>query len=153
LSTGARHGELISLRWKQVDLNRRTIELEDTKNGECRTLHLIQTVIDELEQLGRIRDLRTTLVFPSEQDPTKPMTSRTAFENAMAKTGITDFGFHGLRHSAASYMAMHGATQKDIASVLGHKSLQTTERYMHLADEHMGCFCQLPSTSRRNVLR
>jgi len=136
LSTGARHGELINLRWKQVDRKRGTILLEDTKNGEQRTLHLIKPVLTELDNLAKVRHLKSDLVFPRATDPSKPMSSREAFTNALARASIEDFTFHGLRHSAASYMAMNGATSSEIAAVLGHKTLAMVKRYSHISDEH-----------------
>ncbi len=55
----------------------------------------------------------------------------------MAEADIKNFRFHDLRHSAASYMAMNGATASEIAAVLGHKTLQMVKRYAHLSDEHI----------------
>ena len=50
--------------------------------------------------------------------------------------GIEDFRFHDLRHSAASYLAMNGASMAEIAEVLGHKTLQMVKRYSHLSEAH-----------------
>ena len=52
------------------------------------------------------------------------------------KAEIEDFRFHDLRHSAASYLAMNGASLAEIADVLGHKTLQMVKRYAHLSDQH-----------------
>jgi len=49
---------------------------------------------------------------------------------------ITDFRFHDLRHSAASYLAMNGATLIEISAILGHKTLQMVKRYSHLTEQH-----------------
>ena len=49
---------------------------------------------------------------------------------------VTDFRFHDLRHSTASYLAMDGATMLEIAEVLGHRTLQMVKRYSHLAESH-----------------
>ena len=49
---------------------------------------------------------------------------------------IDDFRFHDLRHSAASYLAMSGATLAEIEEVLGHKTLQMVKRYSHLTEQH-----------------
>ena len=53
-----------------------------------------------------------------------------------AMGGCEDFRFHDLRHSAASYLAMNGASLVEIADILGHKTLQVVQRYAHLADTH-----------------
>ena len=50
--------------------------------------------------------------------------------------GITDFRFHDLRHSAASYLAMSGATLVEIAEVLGHRTFEMVRRYAHLSESH-----------------
>jgi integrase len=69
LSTGARHGELINLRWKQIDRERGTVLLEDTKNDERRTLHLIPPVLAELKKLDKVRHLKSDLVFAGTKNP------------------------------------------------------------------------------------
>ena len=92
--------------------------------------------MNELNELAKVRHLKSDLVFPRETDPTKPMSSRESFVNAVQRADIEDFKFHDLRHSAASYMAMNGATPSEIAAVLGHKTLAMVKRYSHISDEH-----------------
>jgi site-specific recombinase XerD len=55
---------------------------------------------------------------------------------ALKTANIEDFRFHDLRHSAASYLAMNGATLAEIAEVLGHKTLSMVKRYAHLSEAH-----------------
>lgn len=64
------------------------------------------------------------------------MDVRSAWRHARAQAKLEDFRFHDLRHSAASYLAMNGATTRDIAEILGHQTLQMVKRYSHLADSH-----------------
>jgi integrase len=64
------------------------------------------------------------------------MDSRNAFVQALERAGIEDFKFHDLRHSAASYLAMAGASPSEIAAVLGHKTLAMVKRYSHISDAH-----------------
>jgi integrase len=66
----------------------------------------------------------------------KPIDLRTPWETALKNAGIEDFRFHDLRHSAASYLAMNGASLAEIAEVLGHKTLQMVRRYAHLSEAH-----------------
>ena len=54
----------------------------------------------------------------------------------MQKAEIEDFRFHDLRHCAASYLAMNGATLAEIAAVLGHKTLAMVKRYSHISEQH-----------------
>jgi integrase len=59
-----------------------------------------------------------------------------AWYSAILEAGIEDFRFHDLRHTAASYLAMNGASIPEISAVLGHKSHQMASRYAHLSDGH-----------------
>lgn len=135
LSTGMRQGEILSLRWKQVDLARRLIVLPKTKNKERRGLPVTD------QALGALRDIQrythTDLLFPSPKDAGKPTVVRGAFEAAVEKAEIEDFRFHDLRHTCASYLAMNGASEREIAEVLGHKTLAMVKRYSHLSREHL----------------
>jgi integrase len=136
LSTGARHGELIALRWDQVDFTRQAIVLHDTKNGERRVLALAHHALEVLQDWHRSRDAKTPLVFPSPRDATQPANSRPAWLDALEQAKVHDFRFHDLRHSAASYLAMNGASTNEIAEVLGHKTLAMVKRYAHLSEVH-----------------
>lgn len=136
LSTGARHGELINLRRKNVELKRQAITLHDTKNGETRVLPLAGHALEVMRALLSVHRIDTDLIFPSTK-PDKPANIKTAWMNALVKAKIEDFRFHDLRHSAASYLAMNGATLAEISEILGHKTLQMVKRYAHLTDSHV----------------
>jgi len=75
-------------------------------------------------------------IFPSK-DGKKPIDIKRPWEVAVLKAELADFRFHDLRHSCASYLAMNGATQRDLMEVLGHKTVQMTKRYSHLSDSHI----------------
>lgn len=135
LSTGARKMELLNLRWQDVDLNRGIITLHETKNGERRILPVTGHALVLLKEHAKVRHLTTDLVFPG-QSLKNPIDIRTPWENALKRAGIDDFRFHDLRHSAASYLAMNGASLAEIAEVLGHKTLQMVKRYAHLSEAH-----------------
>jgi integrase len=136
LSTGARLSELRRLKWSDIDLKKGMAYLSDTKNKERRALPLIPAVQTELK--SQIRRIDTDLLFPSKYDPQKPISTsfRAHWNTARDKAGIKRFRFHDLRHSAASYLAMSGATELEIADVLGHKTLQMVKRYSHLSTDH-----------------
>ncbi len=135
LSTGARKMEIMGLRWKQVDLKRRVITLEETKNGERRALPLTGLALKLMKKRSKIRHLGADLVFPGNNSK-KPIALRAPWEKALEDAEVGDFRWHDLRHSAASYLAMNGATSGEIAEVLGHKTLQMVKRYAHLSDAH-----------------
>jgi integrase len=135
LSTGARRMEIIGLSWQNVDLNRNVIILHETKNNERRVLPIAGHALELFKQHAKVRRIDTDLVFPAH-NPKKPMDIRTPWETALKKAQIEDFRFHDLRHSAASYLAMNGASLAEIAEVLGHKTLQMVKRYAHLSEAH-----------------
>jgi len=131
ISTGARQGELLNLRWDNVDFDKGMIRLLETKNDERRAVPIAGRAYDELKRLSKIRRIDNDRVFPLTPDQI-----RWHFSSALKKAKIEDFRFHDLRHSAASYLAMNGATLAEIAEVLGHKTLQMVKRYAHLTEQH-----------------
>jgi integrase len=136
LSTGARQGELLGLKWGDVDFEKRRLTFHETKNGERRSVSVTGIAIDLLNKHAAARTTLSPLVFPSKTDPSKPLNFRTAWENALEKAQIKDFVFHSLRHSAASELAMSGAGLAEIAEILGHKTLAMVRRYSHFIESH-----------------
>lgn len=140
LSTGMRQGEIMGLTWDVVDLNQGRAILHETKNGERRAVAITGHALELLKELSKVRRIDCNLIFPSKeiapQKPQKPMDLRTPWETAVKKAELHDFKFHDLRHSAASYLAMNGASLAEIAEVLGHKTLQMVKRYAHLSEGH-----------------
>jgi len=135
LSTGARQGEILGLKWQDVDRERRVITLHHTKNGERRVLPISNHVLPLLQAHYEARSKHSDYVFPSPRH-NRPLNVRIAWESVITKAKIEDFRFHDLRHSAASYLAMGGATTSEIAEVLGHKTLAMVKRYSHLSEAH-----------------
>lgn len=135
LTTGARHGEIMGATWKDVDLRRGLLILRDTKNGDTRSVPLLGEPLEILKERSKVRRLDTDLLFP-RIDGEKSISIREAFDAVLKKAAIEDFRFHDLRHTAASYLAMSGATLAEIASVLGHRTLAMVKRYAHLTDQH-----------------
>lgn len=138
LSTGARAQEILGLRWPQVDFSRRVATLFDTKNGDIRPLPLAGLALELLKERSRVRRLDTDLVFPGRGRGAacRPVFLRNAFLLALKRAEIEDFRWHDLRHSAASYLAMNGASLAEIAEILGHKTLEMVKRYAHLSPAH-----------------
>lgn len=136
LSTGMRAQEIMQLTWARVDVNRSRILLEETKNNERRVVPLMGRALELLREHGKVRRLDTDLLFPSQRHPNRPVDLRVPWLAALAAAGIEDFRFHDLRHSAASYMLMNGASIGELAEVLGHKTLQMVRRYSHLSEAH-----------------
>jgi integrase len=135
LSTGARKSEILGITWPNVDFQRRMIRLLETKNGESRAVPLTGFALQEMQRLAKVRRIDSLYVFPGRSG-TSPVNLWESWRYARLRAGIKDFRFHDLRHSAASYLAMNGASLAEIAEVLGHKTLVMVKRYAHLSEQH-----------------
>ena len=135
ISTGMRKSEILNIRWLDVDLDRGQIVLHETKNEERRVVPLTGHALSLVHEHKKIRRIDTDMLFPS-QKADKAYEIKRSWEGALKEAGIEDFRFHDLRHSAASYLAMNGASLAEIAEVLGHKTLAMVKRYAHLSDAH-----------------
>jgi integrase len=135
LTTGMRRGEIMGLRWRDVDLDEAHLTLHETKNGERRVVPLVGHALQLLRDRrpGRLDD--TELVFPG-RTPGRALEFKRPWLKALEHAAICDFRFHDLRHTAASYLAMQGCTTLDLAELLGHKTLQMVKRYSHLSTAH-----------------
>lgn len=140
LSTGMRQGEIMGLTWDTVDLNQGRAILHETKNDERRAVAITGHALELLRDLNKVRRIDCNLLFPAKKSTPqklhKPMDLRAPWETAAKNAELQDFHFHDLRHSAASYLAMNGASLAEIAEVLGHKTLQMVKRYAHLSEGH-----------------
>jgi len=139
LCTGARRGELINLKWGDIRIEDSVAyaQLQSTKNRESRTLVIVGDALRELRTWRGQRNAVTDLVFPSVRHPFKPFKNLDVhWKKALADAGIEDFRFHDLRHTAASFLTQAGVPAITVAAILGHKTLQMTKRYSHLAIEH-----------------
>lgn len=135
LSTGMRQGEILNLKWEDIDLDRSIIILNETKNGERRFIPLAGHALDLVISLNSCKVSNNSLLFPSKNQ-NQPIDIRSAWDNVLKRADIKDFRFHDLRHCAASYLAMNGATLAEISEILGHKTLQMVKRYTHLTESH-----------------
>jgi len=133
ITTGARRGELLSLRWRDIEIKQRRASIYDTKNGKNRVLPLTNEVINELK---RFQGIGNVLLFPSIVNAEFAYDFRTPWEKAIESAKLDDFHFHDLRHTCASYLAQNGATLVQIAEVLGHSNTVVTSRYAHLCINH-----------------
>jgi len=136
LSTGARRGEIMNLKWNQVNFERQLITLHDTKNNERRLLPLKSHALEVMQEHYRNRCVENDLVFPGRKDSHRHLDLRTQFETVLKQACIEDFRWHDLRHTCASYLAMNNASLASIAEVLGHKTLSMVKRYAHLSEAH-----------------
>lgn len=135
LNTGMRKGEILSLKWDNVDLKHGFILLDRTKNGERREIPINDTLKGTLQSVRRRLDVPYVLYDSVTAKPFLDV--KRSFNTAMRKAGIRDFRFHDLRHTFASHLVMAGVDLTTVSRLLGHKSLTMTLRYAHLAPSHM----------------
>lgn len=134
LNTGMRRSEILNLRWSSVNLKMRTITVENSKNNERRVIPINPTLYQELKKLSLHR--QTDFVYCGKAG--KPFTNiQKGFVAACKRAGITDFRFHDLRHTFASYLVMSGVNLRAVQQLLGHKGISMTIRYSHLSPEHL----------------
>ena len=132
--TGMRKGEILGLKWDQVDLEQKIITILDTKNNERKDLPMDETVSALLQGLER----RGEFVFSSAKEKAfNEMTIHNAFHEAMKQARISDFRFHDLRHTFASNLVMAGVKIEKVQKLMGHKMLTMTQRYAHLAPGYL----------------
>lgn len=134
LNTGMRRGELLNLKWPQVDLENRKITVVDAKNNESRVIPMNQTLHRELLDLSR--KVKGEYVFYSRYGrPFKEI--KEGFTGGLKKAKIDDFRFHDLRHTFGSHLVMQGVNLRTVQQVMGHKDIKMTMRYSHLSPEYV----------------
>ena len=136
LSTGARKNELRWLRWSDLDLTVGVLIFHDTKNGLTRSVPILNKGIELLRDWSKHKQNENDLVFPGK-NPESPLIFEKSWKKVLKNSGIEDFRFHDLRHSAASYLIMNGVHLRTVAEILGHKTLNMVQRYSHLSPEHL----------------
>jgi integrase len=133
VNTGMRLSEQYTLAWSQVHFDRRTIDLTETKNGTSRTIHMNSDVVKALEQCKAGKVKASARVFP-RLGPT--FDTRSWFVPCLADAKIKSYVWHSNRHTFCSWLAMAGATIKEIQELAGHKTITMSARYSHLSPAH-----------------
>ena len=130
--TGCRRNEILTLRWEHVDLGKAEIRIVDGKTG-ARTVHLSPAAVHVLDALPRKPD--NPWVIPGAK-PGRHMTDIDgAWGSIRAQAGLHDVRIHDIRHSFASRALALGEGLPIIGRLLGHRRVETTARYAHLARE------------------
>ena len=129
LLTGCRRGEILSLRWCEVD--RDTLALGDSKTGP-RTVHLNAQARRIIERQPRGE---SAFVFPSPTNAERPRQTLSLWDSVRRDAAIEDVRLHDLRHTLASHAVMNGVPVPVVSRLLGHSNVRMTLRYAHLADK------------------
>jgi integrase len=130
--TGCREGEILSLRWDAVDLERGYLRLADTKTG--RSVRPLGAPAAEL--LTRLpRQAGSPYVFPGVKRGSHLQEIKRVWYAIRHAAELDDVRMHDLRHSFASVSAIEGTSLLIIRSLLGHADIKTTQKYAHLGDD------------------
>ena len=130
LETGMRRGEILALRFRDVDLERCSATIRESKNGYSRTIPLSSLAVAILE---------TTMAVMSDKAkadngrifPITPLAVRMAWDKLTRRAKIDDLHFHDLRHEAISRFFELGLTVPEVASISGHRDMRMLFRYAH----------------------
>jgi integrase len=147
LHTGMRRGELMPLRWRDVDFAPATITIREAKSGEGRRIPMNSIARETLDSLRRaqirqgaptpdLSALRDGYVFSAVRGTALTSLAR-AWIPALRRAGIEDFHFHNLRHTFASRLVREGVDLYRVQTLLGHKTQAMTLRYAHFAPDHL----------------
>ena len=131
--TGMRRGEILGLKWNNIDYKRGIITLLDTKNGQKREVPMSDTVKNAIIQVRKHPG--SPYVFCNEHGQGRH-DIRKSYATALKKSAIIGFRFHDLRHTFASQLVMSGIDLNTVRELLGHKDITMTLRYSHLAPRH-----------------
>ena len=132
LLTGCRKSEVLTLRWEHVDLPAAQLHLTDTKTG-ARTVSLPEDAVKVLEEIPRVPG--NPWVIAGRKPGTHLKGLDVGWRTLRSRAGLEDVRIHDLRHSYASRALALGESLPMIGKLLGHKQIETTARYAHLADD------------------
>lgn len=137
-----RAGEIKGLSRRQVNLEKRTVHLTETKNGSSHTVPLTREAVAvfRLALANPVRPIDTDLIFfgePGRDKVRRPYEFRPAWHRTLKQAGIQGLRFHDLRHEAVSCLVEAGLGDQEVAAISGHKSMQMLRRYTHLRAEEL----------------
>lgn len=135
LYSGMRRSELLRLEWRDVDFERRTIRLRETKGGIDQSIPMSELVYELLGKHPRVEG--SPYIFPGKEGNRRYDVKRHAdYIRRLAELPEGFRPMHGLRHTYASLLASSGQVDLyTLSKLLTHKSPATTKRYAHLADK------------------
>jgi integrase len=136
LNTGLRRGEILQLRWADVDLLQRELIVrgDNAKSGKTRHIPLNNEALTTLQQWRS--DARSTAWVFAGNDGERMQAVKTSWKGVLHSAAILDFRWHDLRHHFASRLVMNGVDLNTVRELLGHSDLTMTLRYAHLSPEH-----------------
>jgi site-specific recombinase XerD len=134
LHTGLRLSEQYGLAWDCIDFDRRILTIPMSKNGELRHVPLNDEALSAL-RAARKCCIDQPFVFLNRYGQ-RLVSPREWFDPAVEAAGLKDFTWHCLRHTFASRLVMAGVDLRTVQELMGHKTIQMTVKYAHLAPKH-----------------
>lgn len=153
ITTGMRRGELLALRWSDVDFEAAEIHIQRTvqyvnhdgykvhepkTRGSRRTVMLPRDTVRILREhrMRQLEENASALLFPGTTGSFRAAHGvNMALKRALTKAGLPEIRFHDLRHTAATLLLRSGASLKSVQKTLGHSNIQTTMRYLHVLSD------------------
>jgi len=129
IDCGLRRGEILKLKAEDINFNKNTAVLRDTKNGETREIGLSQRVIQEIKKLP--------ITIDGKLFPCKRLDTFSFYYNQLQRWSGVKKRFHDTRHTFASRKATQGWSITEIAAQGGWKQLQVLKRYTHIKAEYL----------------
>lgn len=133
LHTGMRQGEILNLKWEDINFKKGYLTALDTKNGQPRNIPLTKRIKTELQLFTKIGEY----VFMNPLTKKKYVNIKKTFSRTVERAGIKKITFHQLRHSSATRMVEMGADIKVVQELLGHSDLNVTQRYAHAVPQRV----------------
>lgn len=137
LNSGLRQGEILNLKWSDIDLFRKTITVMKTKNKDPKIIPMNDIIYDILKIKGKVINMSGYIFATANGSRILASNLQREFGNAMKKAGIENFRFHDLRHTFATRLVQASVDIYTVAKLLGHRDISTTQRYAHHCPESL----------------
>lgn len=134
LNTGLRLSEQYGLTWADVNFDQKVLTIVRSKHGGARHVPLNDAAVAALLTARGLNNGQSAVFLNCYGE--RLQTPRKWFESCVKDAGLKDFTWHCLRHTFASRLVMVGVDLRTVQELMGHKTIQMTVRYAHLAPQH-----------------